>query len=97
MPSILELNRISSLIRIESDDSQSVSPLKDWELLEILNEVSEGKGIRFSKEASPSREVVKIENSLPKALNEANNAVSEMDVPFKLPDVELLAVICPTF
>jgi hypothetical protein len=63
----------------------------------IGNEVSEGKGIRFSKEASSSSEVVKIESFLPKAMNAANDAVNEMDVPFKLSDVELLAVLCPTF
>ena len=75
--------------------SQSFSVLKDWELLVILNDISEGKGVRFAKEAVPSIEAGNIRTVLPEALKVANIAVSSMDVPFKLPDVELLAIICP--
>lgn len=82
-------------ISVESDKTPPYTTLKDWELLQKLNALSEGKGVRAAKQSVP---LVKIDN-LKEVLKEASilldNSVKKMDLPFKHPETELVCVICP--
>ena len=82
-------------ISVESDKASPYTVLKDWELLQKLNELSEGKGIRAAKQSVPVVRIDNLKEVLKAALMQLDNSVKEMDFPFKHPETELMCVICP--
>lgn len=69
--------------------------LRDWELLLLLNDLAGKPGVhrpRRSQAAAPSGEVLA---GLPRATETMERRVSELHLPFQLPEVEALLVIAP--
>ena len=69
-------------ISVESDKASPYTVLKDWELLQKLNELSEGKGIRAAKQSVPVVRIDNLKEVLKAALMQLDNSVKEMDFPF---------------
>jgi hypothetical protein len=82
-------------ISVESDKASPYTVLKDWELLQKLNELSEGKGIRAAKQSAPVVGIDNLKEVLKAALMQLDDSVNQMDLPFKHPETELMCVIGP--
>ncbi|MCK4486244.1 MAG: DEAD/DEAH box helicase family protein [Desulfobacterales bacterium] len=82
-------------ISVESDKAPPYTTLKDWELLQKLNELSEGKGVRAAKQSVPVGGIDNLKEVLKEASIQLDNSVKKMDLPFKHPETELVCAICP--
>lgn len=82
-------------ISVESDKGPTYTILKDWELLQKLNELSEGKGVRAAKQSVPVAGIDNLKEVLKAAFMQLSNSMKEMDFPFKHPETEVICAICP--
>jgi hypothetical protein len=82
-------------ISVESGKAPPYTILKDWELLQKLNKLSEGKGVRAAKQSVPVVGIDTLKEVLKEASIQLDNSVKEMDFPFKHPETELMCVIGP--
>jgi len=70
--------------------------LKDWELIERLNELSERRGVRKAESAPSSYDLDIITTDVKKARLFVEESLGKLDLPFKFPVVELCAIIWPS-
>jgi len=78
---------------IESEDTFEL--LKDWELLERLNALSKGQGVRTAKASKPFEDIEYLQSAFEKALGYLENAIVDMDLPFSHPESMCIGLICP--
>ena len=83
-------------VEVDLSNGDSDKLLKDWELIERLNELSEGRGVRKADSASPPDNVNVIKNAVEKAHQLVEGSLGKLELPFKFPVVELSAVIWPS-
>jgi hypothetical protein len=72
------------------EDAGMLSILKDWEALDLLNELLQSKKLDCDESQVNSEELLLFFN---RARKELRNKVSDFDLPFELPEVIPLAVI----
>jgi hypothetical protein len=69
--------------------------LKDWELLGLLNTVSQKQGLKRLKVKPAVEEVELIKSHIEHANAEVQKRMKELSLPFKLPTEELIAILWP--
>jgi superfamily II DNA or RNA helicase len=69
--------------------------MKDWELLDLLNTVSQRQGLRRLKVSPAVEEVDIIKSHIEQANAEVQKHIKELSLPFKLPTEELIAILWP--
>jgi hypothetical protein len=69
--------------------------LRDWEALEKLNTLSEGRGYRRARESTRSADPEAVMKAVEQARAEVESRLSSLQLPFRLPDISLSAVLWP--
>jgi hypothetical protein len=83
------------IVAVEIDESEGNDTiLKDWELLEKLNELVGSQGLR-AKHSIPPADIARVEQALERGMSLANIAAKELALPFRFLEVELQAVLWP--
>jgi hypothetical protein len=68
--------------------------LKDWELLERLNDLTGARGFR-APESLPPAELSEVERALDRGVSVARERVVDLGLPFRFPEVEPIALLWP--
>ncbi|MCL4299572.1 MAG: DEAD/DEAH box helicase [Anaerolineae bacterium] len=82
-------------IEMDSSDEQTVTLLSDWKLLEKLNELTEGKGIKRAKFSARPENINLISQTTERARMHLESQLEQLDLPFKIPLLELWAILWP--
>ena len=70
--------------------------LRDWEVVEHLNALSERLGRqKWAKDSAPASNISDVRNALEQARRVAHEHVAYLDLPFKMPSVDVLTVLWP--
>lgn len=69
--------------------------LLDWELLIVLNRISEGSGIRRPSSSARPRDIDQVEDVLARATAVMNLKINTIDLPYEVPQVTPLAILWP--
>lgn len=87
--------RRSMVVGVEAAlDNLACSILKDWQVLQYLNRIMDGKGISREATASLGR-VEQIQLVRGRAVTHLENSIRELDFGLHVPSIELLAVLWP--
>ena len=86
----------SVTLAVEVDESASGADavLKDWELLGKLNGLVGARGFR-ARDSVPPADLAGVEQALERGVSLVRIKASELDLPFRFPEVETLAVLWP--
>ncbi len=82
-------------IGTQPDGAHESTFLKDWELLGLLNTVSQKQGLKRLKVTPAVEEVDLIKSHIEHANAEVQKHMEELSLPFKLPTEELIAILWP--
>lgn len=84
----------SVIVGIEGNSPARV--LRDWEVVEHLNALSERLGRqKWAKDSAPASNISDVRNALEQARRVAHEHVAYLDLPFKMPSVDVLTVLWP--
>ncbi|MBI4319208.1 MAG: DEAD/DEAH box helicase family protein [Chloroflexi bacterium] len=75
---------------------RSLALLRDWELLQRLNGLIGARGIRRAKTSMRPDNTAAVATAIEETQREVESRLGDLDLPFKVPMVENLAVIWPT-
>ena len=82
-------------IGTQPDGGHESTFLKDWDLLELLNTVSQKQGLKRLKVSTAVEEIDLIKSHVEHANAEVQKRIKELSLPFKLPTEELIAILWP--
>ena len=82
-------------IEFDPQNPTSNRLLKDWQLVERLNQMSEHRGVRRAKAVVPEADTTLIADSARQAEEYLKTKFEELDLPFEIPVVELWAIFWP--
>jgi len=80
---------------IEFVSENEVDFMRDWQLLQRMNQLSEGKGFRRASDSPAPDDLDGIQTLIDKGWNLVNDQIPELDLRFEVPDVTLLAILWP--
>ncbi len=86
---------VVAAIEIDLKDGQASDLLRDWELLERLNFLTESRGVKSAKTSLAPEDKNAVRNMLDRASALLEQQVPLLDLPFKFPDVETLVILWP--
>ena len=77
------------------DDAEEPALLKDWELLERLNDLCKAPGVARSKSSIAPGDLPQVQELISKAEQIVADKLDGLDIAFKVPMVESLALLWP--
>lgn len=80
-------------VQVDKGVQEPKGLLRDWQLLEVLNELSEESGMRRNKDISPAAQYVEIQESIKSAQRYVEEKLPSLDAPFAVPQSNVLAVL----
>lgn len=81
-------------VELGRDESEQDVFLRDWELLKHLNGLLE-KGGLTAKTSDQPKDIPEIKTAIGNAHRLVEKELKFLDLPFKVPEVEVLSVLCP--
>ena len=81
----------AAIVGVKSKDKL----LRDWELLEILNTLTPTRGPQMREQSIPPQETSSVLSALDKAHTSVEQSIKELSLPFKRPNIDVLAVLWP--
>src|SRR5262249_16171077 len=84
-----------AIAAMEIDDKGSGTFLRDWELLERLNEITSGCPVKAKSSSGPNN-LKQVESALMFAQEAVRLKLPELSLPFKVPRIEPVAMLWPT-
>ncbi|MEE8398336.1 MAG: hypothetical protein V3S89_04970, partial [Desulfobacterales bacterium] len=82
-------------ISVDPEEGVAVVMLRDWELLEKLNELSSGQGVKTARASESFKDAGNLKDSLKRATVYVEESIADMDLPFAHPEVMCMCLICP--
>ena len=89
------IRKILAGVRVNLENGLPESLLKDWTLLQLLNDLSTGRGGRRRGSAMPVTDLSVLEKAVIEGKAYVEAHLEELGVHFAVPDVETLSVIWP--
>jgi len=89
------IKKVAAAVEIPSEKEGPHNTLKDWELLTLLNHISDGRNVRRIQTALRPDNVSQIKEIIEKAQKIIEKSYDDFDLPFKYPVSELMAVLWP--
>lgn len=81
----------TAIVGVESKDKL----LRDWELLERLNALTPTRGPQMREQSAPPQDTSAVRSALDRARSSVEQSLKELSLPFKRPNVDVLAVLWP--
>lgn len=85
----------SVVAALTKDENGEDILLKDWELLQEMNSVITLSGIKTAEISLPPDQVNLVDAEIARTSDMMNSRMEELDLPFKIPSCELMAVMLP--
>jgi ERCC4-related helicase len=82
-------------VELPSSPDETMLVLRDWEALEKLNTLSEGRGYRRARESARSADPDAVIKAVEQARAEVEGRLPSLQLPFRLPEIALSAVLWP--
>ncbi len=89
-----EKRNISSVIAAVELDGQAATVLKDWEVLQRLNELSSTTGFG-AEDSPPTADAATVSAAIVRSRSELEAQLATFDLPFRAPALELYACLWP--
>jgi len=89
------VKKVVAAVEITSEKEGSHRTIKDWELLMLLNDVSDGRNVRRAQTSLPPDNASQIKDIIDQAQKIIEKLYENFDLPFKYPVSELMAVLWP--
>jgi ERCC4-related helicase len=86
---------VIAAVELNRDNVQSSKLLPDWQLLEHLNTLSEGRGVKHGKNSLRPADLSQVILIADQAKQMLETQVTRLDLPFKIPAIELRAILWP--
>ena len=82
-------------VELDPTGEQSDVLLRDWELLRRLNELADDRRVKRTRATSPV-DASSVDELLERASETLQNQIQQLDLPFKIPNIEILAILWPS-
>jgi ERCC4-related helicase len=81
-------------VEIDHERKQANKVIKDWQLLERLNALVGTRGFRATA-SPPARDAERVQRALDHGISLLHDRLSELALPFRKPEIEMLIVLWP--
>ena len=88
------IRSVVSALEIGAGEDEADIFLKDWELLNRLNDLI-GKGGLSGKSSPVAADLARITETIANAQSQIEEKLPVLELPFKIPEIELLSVLWP--
>jgi hypothetical protein len=82
-------------VELPSSPDETILVLRDWEALEKLNTLAEGRGYRRARESMRTADPDAVMKGVEEARAAVESRLPSLQLPFRLPDISLSAVLWP--
>ena len=82
-------------VELRVGDGDAPLVLRDWETLERLNALAEGRGFRRARTSTPPANFTAVREGVEIARRVVEERLASLDLPFRLPTASLLAILWP--
>jgi hypothetical protein len=86
----------AAVVGVEDRADGACQMLRDWELVLRLNALLEDRLVRRPKSAAAADDRAAVEARLAEATRVVEGGLANLDLPFKVPQTDLLAILWPT-
>jgi hypothetical protein len=86
---------VIAAIELDPEKEKGIQLLVDWKLLLKLNEILDSKKVKRAEFSTRPEDINEVEIKLNQARTEMVASLSQLNLPFKVPEVEELAILWP--